>query len=80
MLKWTTLEYKKRILLRCIHNLKSDLINNMAHMRISGNKPSSVILGQTKKLKSWKSWSQQVPKQAEAKKDGIINPQKYNFN
>ena len=28
--------------------LKSDIINNMDHMRISGNAPSSVILGQTK--------------------------------
>ena len=28
--------------------LNRDLINNMDHMRISGNEPSSVILGQTK--------------------------------
>ena len=27
---------------------KSDLINNMDHMRISGTEPSSVILSQTK--------------------------------
>ena len=27
---------KKRLLLRCIHHFKSDLINNMDHMRISG--------------------------------------------
>ena len=39
-------KYKKRLLLRCIHHFKSDLINNMDHMRISGNEPSSVILGQ----------------------------------
>ena len=40
-------EYKKRLLLRCIHHLKSDLINNMDHMRISGTEPSSVILSQS---------------------------------
>ena len=38
----------KRLLLRCIHHFKSDLINNMDHMRISGTEPSSVILSQTK--------------------------------
>ena len=27
---------KKILLLRCIHYFKSDLINNMDHMRISG--------------------------------------------
>ena len=36
------------ILLRCIHHFKSDLINDMDHMRISGNEPSSVILIQRK--------------------------------
>ena len=41
-------EIKKILLLRCIHHFKSDLINNMDHMRISGTKPSSVILSQTK--------------------------------
>ena len=41
------LEYKKRLLLRCIHHFKSDLINNTDHMRISGTEPSSVILSQT---------------------------------
>ena len=30
---------------------KSDLINNMDHMRISGTGPSSVILSQTKSFK-----------------------------
>ena len=42
-----TLKFKKRLLLRCIHHFKSDLINNMDHMRISGTEPSSVILSQT---------------------------------
>ena len=51
----------------------------MDHMRISGTEPSSVILSQicSKKLKSN---DQKVPKQAEAKRDGVINPQNYNFN
>ena len=39
---------KKRLLLRCIHHFKSDLINNMDHMCITGSEPSSVILSQTK--------------------------------
>ena len=41
-------KYKKRLPLRCIRHFKSDLINNMDHMRISGTEPSSVILSQTK--------------------------------
>ena len=35
------LELKKRLLLRCIHHSKSDLINDMDHGRISGTEPSS---------------------------------------
>ena len=42
------LELKKRLLLRCIHHFKSDLINDMEHRRISGTEPSSVILSQRK--------------------------------
>ena len=42
------LEYEKRLLLRCIHHFKSDLVYNMDHMRISGIEPSSVILSQRK--------------------------------
>ena len=42
------LKYKKRLLFRCIHHFKSDLINNMDHMRISSTEPSSVILSRTK--------------------------------
>ena len=38
----------KILLLRYVHQFKSDIINNMDHMRISGTEPSSVILGQTK--------------------------------
>ena len=41
-------EILRRLLLRCMHHFKSDLINNMNHMRISGTEPSSVILRQTK--------------------------------
>ena len=36
--------YRKIILLRCLHHFKSDLINNMDHMCISGTEPSSVVL------------------------------------
>ena len=49
---------KKRLLLRCIHHLKSDLINSMDHMRISVNEPSSVILGQKSSSKVKNSWSE----------------------
>ena len=48
-------------------------------MRISGTEPSSVILSQTKKFKKLKSDDPKVPKQAEAKRDGVINQQNYNF-
>ena len=48
-------------------------------MRISGSEPSSVILSQTMKFKKLKSDDPKVPKQAEAKRDGVINPQNYNF-
>ena len=34
-------KYEKRLLLKCLHNFKSDLINYMEHMRISGSEPSS---------------------------------------
>ena len=49
----------------------------MDHMRISDTEPSSVILSQTCSLKNN---DQKVPKQAVAKRDGVINPQNYNFN
>ena len=58
----------------------SDLINNMDHMRISGTEPSSVILSQTKYFKKLKNDAQKLPKQAKAKRDGVINPQNYSFN
>ena len=34
-------EYKMRLLLRCIQHFKTDLINNVDHMRISSTEPSS---------------------------------------
>ena len=43
-----SLKYGKILLLRCIHYLQTDLINNMDHMCISGTEPSSVFLSQTK--------------------------------
>ena len=49
-------------------------------MRISGTEPSSVILSQTMKFKKLKSNDPKVPKQVEAKRDGLINTQNYNFN
>ena len=49
-------------------------------MRISGTEPSTVILSQTKYFKKLKSDAQTKPKQAESKRDGVINPQNCNFN
>ena len=49
-------------------------------MRISGIEPSLVILSQTQYFKKVKNDCQKFPKQAEAKRDGEINPQNYNFN
>ena len=49
-------------------------------MRISGTEPSSVILSQTKSFQNVKINVQKVPKQAEATRDGVINPQNYNFS
>ena len=50
-------------------------------MRISGNEPSSVILSQTKWIQKLKMIARKCPKQAEAKRDAVINPQNnYNFN
>ena len=54
--------------------------NNMNHMHISGTEPSSVILRQTKWFKKLKSDVPKLPKQAKAKRDGVINPLNYNFN
>ena len=43
-------------------------------MRISGTEPSSVIISKTKKIQMWVSDVKKVPKPAEAKTDGVINP------
>ena len=74
-----SIQYKKRLLLRCIHHFESDLINNMDHMRILGTEPSSVVLSQRSNFKSWKEMSKTYQKQAEAKRDGVINLQNYDF-
>ena len=47
-------------------------------MRVSGNEPSSVIVSPKSSLKVENSCLK-VPKQAEAKRDGIINQQNYNW-
>ena len=49
-------------------------------MRISGTEPSSVILGQTKQFKKLKGYAPKVSNQIEAKWNGVINPQNYNFS
>ena len=47
-------------------------------MRISGTEPSSVILSQ-KIVSKVGGYVPNRPKQAEAKGDGVINPQNYNL-
>ena len=49
-------------------------------MRISGNEPSSVILSQTKWIQKLQMIARKCQTQAEAKRDGVINQQNYNFN
>ena len=41
------LKYEERLLLRCVHRFKSDAINDMDQMHISGTETLSVILSQT---------------------------------
>ena len=53
---------------------KSNIIDYMGHMRISGTKPSSVILKQTKSIKKLKRDSPKVPKDALAKKGWCPKP------
>ena len=50
------------LLQRCIYHFKSDLINDMDHMRISGTEPSSVILNHRKWFKKFKK--KYMPKSA----------------
>ena len=62
--KW--LKYKQRLLLRCIHHFRSNKINNMNHIRISGTEPHQWSLAKNvvskvekRSTKSGKtSWSQ----------------------
>ena len=51
----------------------------MDHMRISGNEPSSVILSQNNVDSKVENYCPKVPKQAEAKRDDVINPTKLQF-
>ena len=46
-------------------------------MRISGTEPSSVIISQRKELKKLEK-TPEVPKEASAKRDGVMNQQNYN--
>ena len=50
----------------------------MDHMRISGIETSSWILSQRKQLKKLRNNAPKMPKEAQAKMDGAINPQNYN--
>ena len=50
-------------------------------MRISGTKPSSVILSKVKLfLKKVAKWYLKVAENTEAKSDGVINPRNYIFS
>ena len=58
---------------------QSDLIHNMDHMHISGTESSSVIQSITKKFQKLEFDIQKTPKQAQAKRDVVINPENYNY-
>ena len=49
-------------------------------MRISGTEPSSVIRSLTKLFQKLENVFPKLSKQAEAKRDGVINSQNFNFN
>ena len=49
-------------------------------MRITSTATSLVILSQTKWIQKLKMIARKCEKQAEAKRDGVINPYNYNFN
>ena len=51
----------------------------MDHMRISGTEPSSVILSKKRNFQKLKRDVPNVQKQAEAKRDCVINQQNHNF-
>ena len=51
----------------------------MDYMHILGTEPSSVILSQTKQLQILESGVPKLPKQFEAKRDGVINRRNCNF-
>ena len=51
----------------------------MDHLSISGTEPSSVLLSEKKYFQKLIRDVSDVPKQAEAKRDDVINPQYYNF-
>ena len=57
---------------------KSDLMNNMDHKHISGTESLSTILGKAQNKK--KCDAPKVPKQAEAERDGAIDPKNCKFN
>ena len=50
-----------------IQHFKSDVINDMDHMRISGTEPSSVILSQRKWFKKLKMYAQNCPNKVKPK-------------
>ena len=63
------------LLLRCMHNFISDFINNMDRMRIFVMNPHQWSLHKQCSFKYRNVMSKSV-KHAEAKRDGVINPQK----
>ena len=53
-----------------MHHFKSEWINNMDHMRISGNEPSSVILSETMLIQKLKMIAQKF--QNKVKPNGMV--------
>ena len=65
ILNKTDYNINKRLLLRRIHHFKTDLINTMDNLRISGTEPSSVILS---KKKGFSKVEKRCPKRAKNKR------------
>ena len=69
----------KRLLLRCLQHFKSDSINNMYHIRISGNEPSSVILSQKGFVSKVGKWCTKSAKTSWSQKGWCNKPTKLQF-
>ena len=67
-------------LLQNLQQYKSVLIKNMDHMSIWVLKPHQLSYAKRSSFKKLNNDAPKVPKQAEIKRYGVVNPQNNNFN